>query len=200
MCYKSFIHGWTSSLLIFIAGTCIIAVVMCAMPAAVSAGAAELKADPDVLVFHRTDQSITTTLTRDGGPLPAGEIGEIKLWASGHDYDEMFGYDRADGALTLTPTKYCEVGSYDLVVKTSGGNLKLLVYTPLDEMPGTLQKVATSMGITIEELRKRMGLVSSLGRRDVSISLPEVYYEGQALELELEDIEGATHTWKINDI
>ncbi|MFO7973530.1 MAG: hypothetical protein R6V12_02730 [Candidatus Hydrogenedentota bacterium] len=165
---------------------------------AIPATAAELKAEPEVLVFHRTDQSATTTLTRDGEPLPANEIGEIKLWASGHDYKEMFRYDKAEGALTLTPTQYCEVGSYKLVIKTSSDNLTLQVYTPLDEMPGTLQKMAASMGVTVEELREQMGLVTSLGRMDVSIALPEVYYEGQALELELKDIEGAIHTWKIN--
>lgn len=199
MYFKSLIQRGTGHLSGYNAPRSLILLVMGIALAGVSAGAAELKAEPDVLVFHRTDESITTKLTREGQPLPASEIGEIKLWASGHDYDEMFRYDKADGTLTLTPTKYCEVGSYDLVVKTSSGKLNLLVYTPLDEMAGTLEKVAASMGVTVEELRKRMGLVSSLGRSGVSISLPEVYYEGQALELELDDIEGATHTWKIND-
>ncbi len=163
-----------------------------------AAPVAVLKAEPDVLVFHRTDASVTTALTRDGRPLPAGEMGETKLWANGHDYDEMFRYDRSDGSLKLTPTEYCEVGSYDLVVKTPSGNLNLKVYTPLDEMAGTLDRVAASMGISVDELRKRMGLVTSLGRSELSISLPEVYYEGQAIELELDAIEGAVHTWKIN--
>ncbi|HQE83903.1 MAG TPA: hypothetical protein PLM14_12950 [Candidatus Hydrogenedentes bacterium] len=167
--------------------------------AATPAAAAELKAEPDVLVFHRTDESVATVLTRDGQLLPAAEMGEIKLWASGHDYDEMFRYDRSDGALRLTPTEYCEVGSYDLVLKTSSGDLKLQVFTPLDEMPGTLEKVAASMGITVEELRKRMGLVTSLGTAEVTFTLPEVYYEGQALDLQLDAIEGATCTWKVND-
>lgn len=195
---KSLIQRGTGNLSAFNAPRSLILLVMGIGLAVVSAGAAEVKAEPEVLVFHRTDESITTRLTREGQPLPASEIGEIKLWASGHDYDEMFRYDKADGTLTLTPTEYCEVGSYDLVVKTPSGKVNLLVYTPLDEMPGTLEQVAASMGITVEELRKRMGLVTPLGRGTVSISLPEVYYEGQALELEMEDIEGATHTWKIN--
>ncbi len=167
--------------------------------AAAPAFAAALKADPDVLVFHHTNQSLTAAITRDGQPLPAAEMGEVKLWASGHDYDEMFRYDKSDGALKLTPTGFCEVGSYDMVLTTPSGNLNLKVFTPLDEMPETLERVAASMGISLDELRRRMGLVTSLGEVKVSFSLPEVYYEGQALELELDAIEGVTHTWKVND-
>jgi len=167
--------------------------------AAAPAFAAALKADPDVLVFHRTDESLTAAITRDGQPLPAAEMGEVKLWASGHDYDEMFRYEKTDGALKLTPTGFCEVGSYDLVLTTPSGNLNLKVFTPLDEMPETLDRVAASMGISLDELRKRMNLVTPLGEVKVSFSLPEVYYEGQALELEFDVIEGGTHTWKVND-
>jgi hypothetical protein len=110
----------------------------------------------------------------------------------------MFRYEKSDGGLKLTPTGECEIGSYDLVVNTSSGKLSFKVYTPLDEMPGTLENVAASMGITVDELRERMGLVTPLGSVEVSLNLPEVYYEGQLLDLKLEAIEGATHTWKIN--
>ena len=160
---------------------------------------AELRADPDVLVFHRTDQQATTRITRNGEPLPAGQMGEIKLWASGHDYQHMFRYRREDGALTLIPSETCEVGSYDLVMHTPAGNVNVKVYTPLDEMPGTLENLAASAGITVDQLRERMGLVTPVGTVEVRFTLPEVYYEGQALELELDAIEDAIHTWKIND-
>jgi hypothetical protein len=173
---------------------------LCLTAAAAPAGAAALKADPGVLVFHHTGQSLTAAITRDGHPLPAAEMGEIKLWASGHDYAEMFRYDKLDGALRLTPTGFCEVGSYDLVLGTASGNLNIKVFTPLDEMPETLERLAASMGISLDELRSRMGLVTPLGEVRVDFTLPEVYYEGQALELEFDVIEGASHTWKVNDV
>ncbi len=171
----------------------------CLIAAAAPAAAAALKADPDVLVFHHTSQSLTAAITRDGQPVPAAEMGGIKLWASGHDYAEMFRYDKSDGALTLTPTGFCEVGSYDLVMSTASGNLNLKVFTPLDEMPETLERLAASMSISLDELRRRMGLVTSLGEVRVDFTLPEVYYEGQALQLEFDVIEAASHTWKVND-
>jgi len=166
---------------------------------AAPASVAQLRADPEVLVFRRTDQQVTTKITHDGQPLPAGQMGEIKLWASGHDYQHMFRYRREDGALTLIPSETCEVGSYDLVMHTPAGNLNLKVYTPLDEMPGTLENLAASAGITVDQLRERMGLVTRIGTVEVRFKLPEVYYEGQVLELELDPIENAVHTWKIND-
>lgn len=175
------------------------AVCLVVLLAAAPMSEAQPQADPDVLVFNRLDQRLTTRITHDGEPLPAEQMGQIRLWATGTDYSHMFHFERADGALTLVPSDTCEIGSYDLEMTTPAGNVHVKVYTPLDEMPRTLEMLAAAEGITVSELRERMGLVTRVGTVEVSFSLPEVYYEGQAIELELEPLENVVHTWKVND-
>ncbi|MBN2308985.1 MAG: hypothetical protein JXR94_08450 [Candidatus Hydrogenedentes bacterium] len=161
---------------------------VCAMAPAALAAAGAVVAEPASVTFESPEQTIRVRLTAGGEPVAAGDIGACKLFAGPHDYDEMFSYAKEDGAVVLTPTKFVEVGSYRLVIDAAAGEAQVAVYTPLSDLPTLLEKRAAAEGVTMAELKKRLGFVVEGVRSVITIQLPAVYYEGQTLELVMPDV------------
>lgn len=160
--------------------------------------AAGLQAKPDSVSFTKTDQTHTVQLTVDGKPLPASSVTSVRFMATGSDYIHMMKVERADGALKLTPSATVEIGSYDLVIGTTAGTVTVKAYTPLSDMPDTQEKMAREMGVTVEQLKERLGLTAPLGRERVTVDLPSVYYEGDVLRLAMTPNPDREFVWEIN--
>ncbi|MCP4645178.1 MAG: hypothetical protein GY851_32350 [bacterium] len=159
---------------------------------------AAVTATPNTVVFRSPEQTVTITLTQDGAPVPAADMGPCKLFVSGHDYDEMFVFEKRDGAVTLVPTKYLEVGRYDLVIRTKAGEVHVAVYTPLSDQKSIVEKRAEDLGVSVEEAKLQLGLAVQGVRTITEIELPPVYYEGQTLELAMPETQDSVHVWRIN--
>lgn len=159
---------------------------------------AAVTAEPKAVLFNSMESSVTVKLLKDGAPMPAAEIRGWRLMASGHAYNHMLKLVKADGAITISPGQM-EVGSYDLVIDTSAGQVIVQVLAPLTDMADTLEKQAQVLGITVDELKQRMGLVKPLAHgREVRLELPETYYEGQTLELTMPLEADLVYVWKVN--
>ncbi|MBI5091958.1 MAG: hypothetical protein HZB26_05880 [Candidatus Hydrogenedentes bacterium] len=164
---------------------------------ALAAGA--VTADPVYVTITKPDQSVTIKLLLDGKPLPAAAIKGAKYMASDHDYARMFSFTKKDGEVTVTPTKLLEVGSYTLVLNTAHGPVSVEILAPLTDLPDTLEKQAATLGITVDELKAKMGLSRKMKRETLSIDLPVSYVEGQTLNVTLEPNPKRIFIWSIND-
>ncbi len=159
---------------------------------------AELKAQPANILFHAMSDKAVIALTVDGAPLPASDIKDIAFIASGHDYREMIQVEKADGQITVSPTDFLQVGSYDLRITAGAETVDVVAYAPLTELPGTLEKQAQELGISVDTLKERLGLTRPLGAVQLSFELPATYFEGQMLSLDLPSSPGHHMEWTVN--
>lgn len=160
----------------------------------------EVTADPAEVTFVSPNQSFTIHLANSGTPIPAADIQGWKLLASEHDYQHMIVVEKLDGALIVTPSKAVELGSYDLRIDTAMGDVVVRVFMPLSDVPDIVEKMTALTGESEARVMKQLGLSSTTGRGEVSMTLPPVYYEGQTLEQTLAKAPEAGHTatWFIN--
>ncbi|MCC6145912.1 MAG: PKD domain-containing protein [Candidatus Hydrogenedentes bacterium] len=169
-----------------------------ALTLAFAAGAAELVADPPVLVFDNQDMSIPVTL-RDGSDIvsdPAVE--KVSFMVDDSDYSHMISVTAGAQGLIVKPTDYLEVGSYDLIVQTNAGTAHLEVYSPLREMQTGLEKQAEAMGISVDELKARLGMKEGLQLQRIDLGLAPVYYAGETVKLQMSPDPGVRYLWTVN--
>ncbi len=161
---------------------------------------AAVTADPAEVTFVSPNQSFTIHLSNSGTPIPASDIQGWKLLASGHDYQHMIVVEKLDGALIVTPSKAVELGSYDLSIETSKGSVGVRVFMPLSDVPDIVEKMTALTGESEARVKEKLGLSTTTGRDQITITLPPVYYEGQTLEQTLATAPGSGHTstWFIN--
>jgi hypothetical protein len=139
----------------------------------VQTASAEVTADPAIVTITSPQQSVSIRLTQDGAPIPAAEIRGWQFLASEHDYKSMLTCEKMDGALKIASSGSLEVGSYDLLIDTSGGPATVRVYAPLSDLPDVIQKQAAILGVSEEVVKQRMGLSSTLRER-IASELPPV--------------------------
>lgn len=159
---------------------------------------AGVTAAPASLTFGSLQQQLTVRLTEEGKPIPADGIRGWRLLADDHAYTPMFSYKKAAGALTLTPTERLEVGSYDLVIDTAAGSVTVKVDAPLDELSSVVETEAAKTGLSVEAVKRKLGLATESPRGEVTIELPPTYYEGQALRVSMPPNPTRTYVWTIN--
>jgi len=179
-------------------GACGILLIVAVGVANDGAHAAGLLAEPSIVTFTSQDQTVAVTLTCDGTPLPADSIRGTRLLVGQHDYDEMIRVVKADGSLTITPTRFLEVGTYELEIGAAAGRTIVKVYAPLSDLPDTLQERADAAGVSLEELRRLLGLSTELPGKTVRIKLPPVYYEGQVMTLRMPPSADRHFMWAVN--
>jgi hypothetical protein len=162
-----------------------------------SAAYAQVIADPDSVTFTTQQDSKTITLTSYGEPVPASAIGQVQFLVGDHTYEHMIKVEKRDGAIVVTPDTM-ESGWYTLVIHTDMGQATVAAYAPLAHIAETLEERATALGITVDELKERLGLTQQSKREIIDIELPPVYYEGQSIIVTAPDTPDAVHIWAIN--
>jgi hypothetical protein len=162
------------------------------------AAQAAVQTNPSEVTFQRQDESRLLELEANGEPVPAGAVNGFDFLVGEHTYEHMMSMEPRDGAVVLRPTDMLEVGSYLMVIKTDYGNARVQVYAPLSELPNTLEKQADALGISVQELKERAGLVTELPVKMVDVQLPAIYYVGQVVRLEMPKREGHTYQWTVN--
>jgi hypothetical protein len=160
--------------------------------------ATAVEVSPKTIEFEKIETSETISVVHNGQAVPASAIKSVKLWAGGHDYDHMIDVKKADGQVTVKPSELLEIGSYDLVIDTGQGKATVTVMAPLDKLYTSLESRADRLGITVDELKSRLGMTRQLGQEVVRLNLPKVYYVGQTLSVPMEQVEGRTYAWAVN--
>lgn len=161
---------------------------------------AAVVASPSVVIFTSPDQSSTIALHNDGVALPASAILDSELIASGHDYRHMLSVEKFDGSVRVMPSASLEIGSYDLNIQTSMGNVSVAIYAPLSELPDYVAKIGSITGEAEAQIKSQLGLATSTAREEIQLNLAPVYYEGQTLSLSMPEpkTSGRTSLWFIN--
>jgi len=160
--------------------------------------AAQLAAEPQRLVFRDYDQVETVRLTAAGQPISLANIRSHAVHLGDRIFNDFFTIEKADGQVTITPTREVEIGRFQIFIHTRHGSVMVEVYTPLDQAPDSLESRAREKGITVEELRREMGLVTPTGRENIRIELAPTYYQGQTLRVNVDAKPGRTYSWRVN--
>jgi plastocyanin len=163
------------------------------------AGAATaLTADPASVTFHAQDDTVTITVS-DGGQALAGDaVTSWKLMASGHDYNHMLNVSKTAAGLEVSPTEDLEMGTYDLVINTASGTVRVDVRAPLTELTGIVEEKAAAWGVSEREAKDRLGLLQTAQTAAIDINLPATYYVGQTLEAAVDPSDEVGLRWLVN--
>ena len=181
-----------------LATTCACAAVLALAIGFAPATFAAVTASPAEVTFQSPTESKTISLTANGQPVSAGAIGSVKLMVGKHDYDEMIRVERSNGAITLHPTDYMEIGSYDLIIRTSHGNAVVKVYTPLEEIPSVVDQRMQEAGVSRAEANLQLGLATPAGRERIAWNVPTQRPTGDTLALAVNATPGRTYVWQVN--
>jgi len=164
----------------------------------VVSGFAEVNAEPDILVFHNMEQAEVLTLTADGESVSAQSVSAWRLLVDQRNYSHMLQVKPAAEGLRIQPSNTAEVGSYNLVLTTPKGEVAVQVFMPLSDQQSSLESLAQRMKISMEDLRKQMGLSQRLGREQITLNLLPIYYLGQRIQMDMPGGENRTAVWKVN--
>jgi hypothetical protein len=169
----------------------LVALTICA-PQAVA-----IEINPPIVVMSSSDASVEVNLSVNGKPVAAAAIGPVRLLASGHNYTHMMRIERFDGKLRMTPTSSAEIGTYDLEVVVDGARASAQVQVTLDDEPNSLANRAREQGLTEMDIRHQLGLYTE-GPQSVKIELPEWYYLGKQVRLNVPTPADASYQWYVN--
>lgn len=157
-----------------------------------------IEVSPAEIEFNKIESPATVSVTQNGEKVPASAISSVKLYVGSYDYDHMIKVTKSDGQITVQPTEMLELGTYDLVVKTASGNATVAVKALLNIVDESLGAQASRQGITVEEVKARLGISQPLGLERIKLGLPKLYYKGQTLRLALDVKEDRVAEWIVN--
>lgn len=157
-----------------------------------------LEADPARIEFKTHADSAAIVLSHDGKPVSASAVQSVKLYVGAHDYDHMIQVDKADGRITVRPTPMLELGSYDLAIATTHGEVRVGVLALRTIVDESLEARAKRQGVTVEAIKAQLGISQPIGQDRVQLNLAELYYTGQTLEVTLPAPAGRTAQWWVN--
>jgi len=163
-----------------------------------SAHAGDVAVDPAVIVFQTKDEAHEVAISHEDTPLRADQIFDHELYVNAHTYAEFLSVTPREGGVTVRPTARLEIGSYTLDIDTRYGVARIQVYSPLTLMPDSLESRAAQQGISVDELKERMGLTQQVARGAISLNVPPVYYQGQILNIPLNQEPGRMYQWSVN--
>jgi hypothetical protein len=92
------------------------------------------------------------------------------------------------------------VGSYDLVIRTRHGAVSVQVYMPLSDLEGIVEEQAKALGISVEEVKERLGIARRYGRETIHFESPLVVYAGQELVVATPCPPGRAYEWRLNGV
>ncbi|HOV33574.1 MAG TPA: hypothetical protein PLX23_09450 [Candidatus Hydrogenedens sp.] len=157
----------------------------------------DLRASPNEITFHDLDQEVSVKITYKNQPLKKVEIKNWSFLAGDNKYNHMITLKVMDGDIVVKPA-LLEVGTYDLIIETTYGKCLISVYAPLDKLSDTLENRARREGISVQKLKRRLGLVSPVHRVNINLEVPGLYYEGQTLEINLGKNPKHVYVWRVN--
>ena len=163
-----------------------------------SQGAMALAADSARIEFKTHADSAAIALSHDGKPVSANAVQSVKLYVGAHDYDHMIQVEKADGRITVRPTPMLELGSYDLAIATTHGEVRVGVIALRTIVDESLEARAARQGVTVEAIKAQLGISQPIGQDRVQLNLAELYYTGQTLEVTLPAPAGRTAQWWVN--
>ncbi|MDZ4861112.1 MAG: hypothetical protein SGI88_19240 [Candidatus Hydrogenedentes bacterium] len=159
-------------------------------------------AEPDHLRFATMNDSATIQVLSGGKPLPSKAIKEVRAVIGNNTYTHQFVItksDKGDATITVKPNpEEAQSGTFTLVISTKQGDALVAVDMPLDQMPDTLENRAKAEGVTVEEMKAKLGLSKEGQRESVTVRLPQWQYEGSTFALRVPTPPGRAFTWKIN--
>lgn len=158
---------------------------------------AEVQFEPTPVTIASRETSVTIELSESGAPVSAHRIGSVRLTIDGHDYGHMVRVDRRAGVLRLTPTASMEIGTYQLEVSIGGRITSIPVYVTLEDEPTSLSSRAREQGLTEMDIRHQLGLYTE-GRATVSIEMPEWFYLGKRIDLNMPTPANSSYHWYVN--
>lgn len=161
-----------------------------------------VRAIPGDVEFTHVNASVTVKLVKGDQIIPVTEVKRVRAMASEHDYIEMFIIEKPKSGpaqITVRPQPSAlEVGSYDLVFETTSGNATLQVNASLSEIDDIVTQRAKATGMSEDEVRKDMQLITRSPRERVEVTLPEHIYVGQEFKLDMSSAPGRRYVWTIN--
>lgn len=162
--------------------------------------AAEIIADPEVIVFHTTTQSETVRLRLGDQALPGTALTGWRLLVDERNYSHMLRVTPQPDGVRIMPSDTVEIGSYLLALETSHGTARVQVFTPLSEQESIIESLARRMGVGRDDVRKQMGISRRFAREQLTLSLEPVHYWGQRIVIEMpaSETEGRRTRWKAN--
>jgi len=166
--------------------------------AGATAAQAAVIATPDAVTITSPTQKVTIRLTQDGEPLVEQAIKGFSFLVDESNYARMITFQKKDGAVVITPSELAEVGSYALVIKTAYGDVRVAVDMPLSDLPDPLVKQAEAAGITVDELKVRLGIASRHPREKVDFDFSQGYHVGSTLLIQTPCPEERTYEWRVN--
>lgn len=168
---------------------------ICLLIAGTAAG--QVVFDPPLLMIDSRAETSFVNITRDGSPVSANSIGGTRFLVGDSDYGHMIRIDRGAGGVSITPTNSIEIGTYDLEIEVSGVPTRLPVRVTLSEDPESLANRAKAQGLTELDIQHQLGLYTE-GRQSVRIDLPEWYYLGKIVSLNMPTPAGVAYEWHVN--
>ncbi len=160
-------------------------------------GISDLRAVPDEITFHDLNQGIAVKILYKNQHIKKADIKRWSFLAGKSQYNHMISVKVQDDKIIVAPA-LLEVGTYDLIFETTYGKCLVSVYAPLDKLSDTLENRAKQEGITVDELKKRLGLVVPVHKSKIYLELPSTYYEGQTVEIHLEKNPDLMYVWRVN--
>lgn len=158
----------------------------------------DLCVTPNEITFRDLEQEAIVKMFYKNQILKKEHIKSWSFLAGDNKYNHMIRLIPLDDKIIIEPASL-ETGTYDLVIETTYGKCLVSVYAPLDKLSDTLENRAKREGISVEELKRRMGLATPIHRVDIHLEVSPIYYEGQTLEINLEKNPEFLYVWRINN-
>ncbi|MBX7258913.1 MAG: hypothetical protein K1Y02_21300 [Candidatus Hydrogenedentes bacterium] len=175
---------------------------VCILAVTAGAQAVPLKAVPDTVSFSSMDDTATIQVMSGDVPLAAEAVKNARIMIDNRDYSEQFIITRSKSgpaSITIKPNpQTAQVGGFTLRIGTASGEVTAAVLTPFDKLPGMLENQAKAQGLTVDQLKAKLGMTQAFGRNTLSITLPEFVYEGYAFNVSLENGSDNEFTWTVD--
>ncbi|NUM56045.1 MAG: hypothetical protein HUU46_20590 [Candidatus Hydrogenedentes bacterium] len=175
---------------------------LCISAPTFSAEEAAVMAEPDQVHFSKMEDSATIRVMIGDKPLPSRSLTGARVVIGKSDYSHQFKIERSKtgpATITLAPNpETAQVGTFTLVISTKAGDVLVAVEMPLDQIPGTLEDRAKQEGVTVDEMKAKLGLSQEGKRETLTVLLPKRQYVGSTFTLRIPASPGRDYTWKVD--
>lgn len=163
---------------------------------------AAVTADPDHARFSKYGDSATIRVMRGSEPLPSDAIKGVRAVIGTSNYSDQFVITKSGSGpatITIAPKEgAAQSGTFALIISTKYGDTLVAVDMPLDQIEGTLEDQAKQQGITVDELKAKLGLSQEGKRETIVVRLPQWQYVGSTFSLRMPPSPGRDYIWKMD--
>lgn len=167
-----------------------------------AAYAGSVQCVPDVVSFSALDETAAIRLFIDGTPVASADVRGARAMIDDRNYSHQFLIERSKqgpAMITIRPNPaHVQVGEFTLRIDTREGQAITKIETPLDALPGTIENRATTLGISVEQLKAELNLLQPSQRERITVELPESHEEGYVFELALGKNPEHDYRWIVN--